>query len=352
MAEMSTNLTHHEVTYTYSDNYHKKIHYLASGPATGPLIIFVHGWPGSAITWKWQLEFFAARGFRAIAPDMPGYGRSTARHVASDYSQESLVEGAMMALLAHTGRTAAIWVGHDWGAGVTSSVATQHPETVRALVNLCVPFGTIERGWAGFLPLVNRERYPAAEYEYGQWDYMKKFEEDFEDTVAWFERDIPGFLKLAMQPTPRPPEDHDRVEPMMSRVRRAGWLFGSEKPPGVDEVAGEPLGSGILFDTFVGDVLATGIWPGAAYYLNHERNAAYNGGDEKRKQLTMPVLFVHAAWDLVCDTVTSRLAEPMRAACCDLTEETIEAGHAVHLEQPDVLNAAVLRFLAGKLEGR
>jgi hypothetical protein len=41
----------------------------------------------------------------------------------------------------------------------------------------------------------------------------------------------------------------------------------------------------------------------------------------------MPVLFLHAANDLVCDTTGSRLAEPMREYCADLTEVVIQSGH-------------------------
>ncbi|KAL4746291.1 hypothetical protein BDW72DRAFT_207476 [Aspergillus terricola var. indicus] len=326
-------LTDHEVTYG-----EKKIHYLAAGPTTGPLILFIHGWPASAITWKPQLDFFAAQGFRAVAPDMPGYGQSTARRIVSDYSQEAVVDG-MMALLSHTGNGAAIWVGHDWGAGVTSSVATQHPDTVRALINLCVPYRTIELGWSGFLPLVNRELYPASEYEYGQWDYMKNFEEDFENAVHWFEKDIAGFCKAAMQRTQQPP---GRVEPMMSRVRQVGWMGGLEKPPGV-EVTGDPVVPAAVLDAFVHDMQTSGIWPGAAYYLNHANNAEYNG--RRPGTLTLPVLFIHASRDLVCDTITSRLAEPMRKACSNLTEETVEAGHFVQLEKPSEVNMAMMRFL-------
>ena len=51
--------------------------YLASGPEGGPLMIFVHGWPDLSISWRHQMQAFAALGFRCIAPDMRGYGRAT-----------------------------------------------------------------------------------------------------------------------------------------------------------------------------------------------------------------------------------------------------------------------------------
>ena len=54
-----------------------QIFYLAAGPTDGPLIIFVHGWPELAISWRHQFPGFAALGFRTVGPDMRGYGRST-----------------------------------------------------------------------------------------------------------------------------------------------------------------------------------------------------------------------------------------------------------------------------------
>jgi soluble epoxide hydrolase/lipid-phosphate phosphatase len=59
-----------EYDFTYADN--KTTHYLAAGPKDGPLLIFVHGWPGIAKLWKPQITTFAALGFRVVAPDMPG----------------------------------------------------------------------------------------------------------------------------------------------------------------------------------------------------------------------------------------------------------------------------------------
>lgn len=334
-------ITEHDVVYAGGD---KKIHYLAAGPADGPLILFIHGWPGTGITWKAQIDAFARLGFRAIAPDMPGYGQSTARRVADDYCQEALVEG-MVALLGDTGRDAAVWVGHDWGAGVTSSVATQHPEIVKALINIAVPFHTIEYGWDGFLHLVNRELYPADKYEYGQWDYMKHYEENFEGAVEWFEKDLPGFLKAGLQKsTPTP----SRFAAITATVRKDGGWGGQPKPPPV-EVTGPPVLPKDVYDRFVTEMNKTGIWAGSAYYSHHKRNGEYNRKAASGGKLSQPVLFVHATWDLVCDTKSSRLAEPMRRVCSNLTEVTVDAGHFAHYEKPEEVNAALTRFLVEEL---
>ena len=91
--------------------------YLACGAQAAPLLVFVHGWPELSLSWRHQLPAFAALGFRCIAPDMRGYGRSStyARH--EDFAQE-LIVADMLELLASLGRERAVWVGHDWGSPV------------------------------------------------------------------------------------------------------------------------------------------------------------------------------------------------------------------------------------------
>ena len=62
----------------------------------------------------------------------------------------------------------------------------------------------------------------------------------------------------------------------------------------------------------------------------------------------MPVLFMHAAYDYVCETIDSRLAEPMRANCDNLTEVTIPSGHWMAQEKPLDVNAALVRWLVSQ----
>ena len=66
--------------------------YLACGGAHRPVIIFVHGWPELSISWRYQLPCFASLGFRAIAPDMRGYGHSSVYHNHADYALEPIVQ--------------------------------------------------------------------------------------------------------------------------------------------------------------------------------------------------------------------------------------------------------------------
>jgi soluble epoxide hydrolase/lipid-phosphate phosphatase len=337
-------ITEHDVSY---DDGAKTIHFLASGPSSGPLIIFLHGWPAIGLTWKRQIQAFASLGFRAIAPDMPGWGKSSHRRVVSDYTQEALVEG-MLALLSANDRPSAVWVAHDWGAGVASSVAAQHPEVIRALVLLCIPYKSAELGLDHLVSLVDRDLYPEDEYPYGQWDYMAYYEEHFDKCITDFEANLPGLCKAVFMP---PPPEGQSVEDISkpaftSIIRRNGGLFGGNPAPPADSLPA-PLLEDEIYNAFVKATQETGVWPGCAYYLNHKANAAYNSEAPNGGNLGQdkPVLFIHAKFDAICTTLTSRLAEPMREGCANLTEVTINAGHNLIFEKPHEVNAVIARFV-------
>src|SRR5258708_9090450 len=85
--------------------------YLAAGPETGPLVIFVHGWPELSISWRNQLLALARLGFRAVAPDMRGDGRSSGYSQHDDYAQEHIFL-VMMYLLDPSARSTTVSLHH------------------------------------------------------------------------------------------------------------------------------------------------------------------------------------------------------------------------------------------------
>ena len=80
--------------------------------------------------------------------------------------------------------------------------------------------------------------------------------------------------------------------------------------------------------------------------MNAERNIAYARRAENRARLAMPVLFFHAQYDPICETLRSPLAAPMRAHCDRLSELTVASGHWMAQEQPERVNAGLARWLA------
>jgi pimeloyl-ACP methyl ester carboxylesterase len=84
---------------------------------TGPLVLMCHGWPELWYSWRHQLPAVAAAGFRAVAPDMRGFGETEAPADVNDYSILHTV-GDVVGLVSALGEKKAIIVGHDWGAPV------------------------------------------------------------------------------------------------------------------------------------------------------------------------------------------------------------------------------------------
>ena len=105
----------------------------------GPLVVLCHGFPESWYSWRHQLAALAEAGFRAVAPDMRGYGQTDAPTEIESYTQLHLV-GDMVGLLDALGVQTAVIVGHDWGGPVAWNSALLRPDRFRAVVGLSVPF--------------------------------------------------------------------------------------------------------------------------------------------------------------------------------------------------------------------
>lgn len=322
---------------------HHTTGYLACGAAAAPLLVFVHGWPELSRSWRHQLPVFAGLGFRCIAPDMRGYGRSSTYPGHADFAQELIVED-MLELLAALGREKAVWIGHDWGSPVVWNMAAHHPDRTVGVVSLCVPY--LAQGFTleTVVPLVDRKLYPEAEFPAGQWDYQFFYEESFDKACKGFEANIRNVVKALFRKG-----DPARVgQPApTARVRGAGGWFGGGPCPDVprdgDVITEEDM------EAYTAALTNNGFFGPDSWYMNHKANGQYARRAQNAGKLSMPVLFLHGAYDTVCETMTSRLAEPMRADCRKLTEVVVKSGHWMAQERPVEVNAALARWLATKL---
>lgn len=318
-----------------------KLFYLSAGPKSGPLLLFVHGWPGIAETWKPQLYAFAALGFHVVAPDMRGYGRSTATREANDYRLERIVTD-MLALLAHLQRREAIWIGHDWGAAVVWALAAHHPEICTGVVNLCVPYHTLEYGLEGLLSTINRELYPIEQSPNGQWDYQIYYEANSDAINKVFEADVENTVKVLYRRGD--PASFRKPGPLSTVSRDGGWFGGRSSAPQMGDLSGSVLDES-TFNTLRTHLTRTGFFGASAYYLNHAANVEYSKSAVNGGVLDVPALFIEAKFDRTCATAASSLAEPMRRYCRNLTQCSVEAGHWVGLECPLEVNSAIARWL-------
>lgn len=104
----------------------------------GPLVVLLHGFPESWHSWRHQFGPLADAGFRVVAPDQRGYGRSDRPETVDAYTILHLV-GDVVGLIQALGEEKAHVVGHDWGAPVAWHTALLRPDLVRGVAGLSVP---------------------------------------------------------------------------------------------------------------------------------------------------------------------------------------------------------------------
>ena len=317
--------------------------YLACGMPEATPIIFLHGWPELSVSWRHQLPAFGNLGFRALAPDMRGYGRSSIYTRHQDYALEQVVAD-MIELLDAIGVERAIWVGHDWGSPVVWSIAQHHPERCHGVVSLCVPY--IPEGFAPetIIPLSDRKTYPEDRFPAAQWDYQLFYRDNFVAASAGFESNVRATIRALF----RAGDPKGKGKPARTAFIRAsrGWFGEANTAPDV------PRDSTVLTEEdehrYVASLERNGFSGPDSWYMNSDVNADFARRATSNWRLTMPVLFLHAEYDYVCETIESRLAEPMRRHSANLVEATIPSGHWMAQEKPVLVNAALAKWLANQ----
>lgn len=115
-----------------------------AGPEKGPLVVLLHGFPEFWYGWRGHIESLAAAGYRVVAPDQRGYGRSDKPRRVRDYKIDTLAQD-VVDLIDALGYEKASVVGHDWGAAVAWWTALKHPNRVDRMVALNVPHPAVMR---------------------------------------------------------------------------------------------------------------------------------------------------------------------------------------------------------------
>jgi pimeloyl-ACP methyl ester carboxylesterase len=109
-----------------------RVHYLAEGPANGPVVVLVHGLGGEAEDWRNLTPYLVKAGFRVYRPDLPGYGRSE-RPADFSYSIHDEAD-AVVGFLDALGLRQVDLGGWSMGGWIAQLVAAKHPERVRRLM--------------------------------------------------------------------------------------------------------------------------------------------------------------------------------------------------------------------------
>ncbi len=272
----------------------------------GPLVVLCHGFPELAYSWRRQVPALAAAGYRVLAPDMRGYGGSSAPAEVEAYDVISLC-GDMCGLLDALGEQEALFVGHDWGAWLVWQLAVLHPERVRAVAGLSVPF--VPRSPAPPVPIMRRH-----------------LGEDF--YIVWFQE--PGVADAALA---------GDVRRTLTTSRQWTEQWAEEKRPArrPEWLSEEEL------EVYIEAFERTGFTGGLNWYRNMDRSWELTASVAERR-VEQPALFLTGEHDPVRRFMP---AEAMRGWVTDLREEVVvpDAGHWVQQQAPEAVNDALLRFL-------
>ena len=115
-----------------------RFHALVAGPANGPLVLLLHGFPEASHGWRRQIGPLADAGFRVVAPDQRGIGLSSKPEGVANY-RVHLLAADIVAIVRALGRERAQVVGHDWGGAVTWTLAMRHADVFERAVILDAP---------------------------------------------------------------------------------------------------------------------------------------------------------------------------------------------------------------------
>jgi epoxide hydrolase A/B len=298
--------------------------YYEAGPRLGVPVIFCHGFPELAFSWRHQLKALADAGRWVIAPDQRGYGLTARPDAVTDYDMEHLT-GDLVGLLDHLGVEKAIFCGHDWGGFVVWQMPLMHPDRVAGVIGLNTPF----------MPRAPMDPIALMRLRFGPDMY-----------IVWFQTpDEPDVFLAA-----------DVEKTMRFFMRRADGLAASTPTPDAEPTfafkalieAWDPtdVGSQLLtpdeLAAFVESFQRTGFTGGINWYRNFTRNWERSEGFASRLD-GLPCLMITAELDPV---LSPAMAEGMPGMIGDLEMRMVAgSGHWTQQEKPDEVNRLILDWL-------
>ncbi|MFC8387267.1 alpha/beta fold hydrolase [Streptomyces sp. NPDC057238] len=316
-----------EITHRLVSSPGGRIHLAEQG--TGPLVLLVHGFPESWYSWRHQLPALAAAGYRAVAVDVRGYGRSSRPAATDAYRMLDLVADNV-AVVHALGEESAVVVGHDWGAAIAANSALLRPDVFRAVALLSVPYtprggprpSDVFAGMGG-----DEEFYVSYFQEPG------RAEAEIEPDVRGWLAGLYAALSADTMPAPGAPDPHfvGRGGTMRDRFpagRLPCWL--SERD----------------LDVYAGEFERTGMTGALDRYRNMDRDwedlAAFDGAP-----ISQPSLFVGGG----LDASTTWLADAIEAYPVTLpglvsSHLLDDCGHWIQQERPEEVNRLLTEWLA------
>jgi pimeloyl-ACP methyl ester carboxylesterase len=311
--------------------------YYEVGPrGVGTPIVFCHGFPELAFSWRHQLKAMEAAGRWAIAPDQRGYGLTGGPDAVEAYDMDHL--GAdLIGLLDHLGAEKAIWCGHDWGGFIVWQMPLRHPERTAGVIGLNTPF----------TPRAPVDPISVLRARFGEDMYMVHFQTPGE-ADAILARDVRSTMSFFLR---RPPEGappgQASVSESLSGLRGKGGDGPTFALVKMVEAYHPEYDTRPTFlteaemDVFVKSFERTGFTGGINWYRNITRNWATSA--ELPTTTDVPALMVMAEKDAVLPPAA---ADGMEAYVIGLEKALVTgSGHWTQQEEPDQTNRILLEWL-------
>ena len=308
--------------------------YYEVGPrGQGTPIIFCHGFPELAFSWRHQLAACEAAGRWAIAPDQRGYGLTSRPEAVTDYDMEHLT-GDLVGLMDHLKIDKAIFCGHDWGGIIVWQMPLMHPDRCAGVIGLNTPF--MRR--SPFDPIA------AMRMAFGEDMY-----------IVWFQK--PGVADAVLGADPDKTLRFFMRKPASGEAMDAGAGLDMSTPAAEGQSTfafGDLLDAWDKSDTanqllsadelaaFVETFEATGFTGGVNWYRNFTRNWE-RSADLPTRVDGIPCLMIMAEKDVV---LSPAMADGMEEVIGDLEKVLVkDSGHWTQQEKPKEVNDLILGWM-------
>ncbi|OJV33838.1 MULTISPECIES: alpha/beta hydrolase [unclassified Sphingomonas] len=291
----------------------------------GMPVVFCHGFPELAYSWRHQLAAFAKAGRRALAPDQRGYGLTDRPEAVESYDMEQLCAD-LAGLLDAKGIERAIFCGHDWGGLVVWQMALRHPDRVAGVIGLNTPF----------LPRAPADPIALMRMALGEDMYIVWFQKPGEADGA-LARDVDKTFRFFMRRPTMTPAEFAALPPDQKNFP-LGLMLEAYDPAGDEHQLLNDEERRAFVETFA----RTGFTGGINWYRNFTRNWERSAGNVDR--VTCPALMITAECDHV---LPPSMAEGMERYVPDLERHMIAgSGHWTQQESPDEVSRVILDWVA------
>jgi pimeloyl-ACP methyl ester carboxylesterase len=310
-----------ELNHRFVDTNGIRMHCVEAG--VGPLVVLLHGFPESWYAWRHQFGPIAAAGYRAVAPDLRGYGQTDRPESLEAYDIFQLT-GDIVGLVNALDEKSAVIVGHDWGARIAAHLALLRPDMFRATVLLSVPYGP---------------RRPLSQTEWEQQAYPGKifYQAQLRSPMAeqFLQADIRASLLRALYTLSGEAAPEERFRPARDPgpppspfpAKRPSWITDRD------------------VDFLEAEFKRTGFSGGLNYYRNMDRDWALTPFLDGAKIL-QPTLFIAGEKDAVIEFLRKEF-ETLERNVLNLKKKVLlpMVGHWTQQECPDEVNRLLIEFL-------